>query len=167
MGNQTRRCPNGHVIPAEFIICPICHPSSTTKGEGNFHFSSPPTRAEVDFEATRVEELPTTLWDERCIKHGPLAGWLAITGGMLSGEAFRLFEGRNIIGSSSTCDIQIPDEGIETQHLSIRFSSGKWTLTDLDTDGGTSLNGKRIYRTELKDGDHIKIGKADFRIKML
>jgi pSer/pThr/pTyr-binding forkhead associated (FHA) protein len=40
-------------------------------------------------------------------------------------------------------------------------------ITDLDTDSRTFLNGKRIHRNELKDGDKIKIGKALLRIKML
>jgi pSer/pThr/pTyr-binding forkhead associated (FHA) protein len=92
---------------------------------------------------------------------------LAITEGTLSGEAFHLYEGRNIIGSSSLCDIQIPGEGIQTQHFSLRFSSGKWTLTDFDTDDGTYLNGERVSRAELKDGDNIRVGKAHLRIKTL
>ncbi len=159
-------CPSGHVIPAEFISCPICQPVST-KGIGEFESLSARTRVDVDLEATRVEELSTTLLDEKRVKEGPFCGWLAITEGTLSGETFYLYEGRNIVGSSSLCDIQLLDEGIQPQHLSLRFSSGKWTLTDLDTDEGTYLNGKRIYRIELKDGDHIRIGKANLRIKIL
>jgi len=92
---------------------------------------------------------------------------LAIRNGNLSGEAFHLYEGKNIVGSSSPCNIQIPDEEIQDQHLSIRFSSGKWMITDLDSDEGTFLNGKRIHRTELKDGDKIKIGKAALHLKIL
>jgi pSer/pThr/pTyr-binding forkhead associated (FHA) protein len=40
-------------------------------------------------------------------------------------------------------------------------------LTDLDSESGTFLNGKRVYRNELKDGDKIKIGKALLQIKIL
>jgi hypothetical protein len=162
MVSKTKMCPSGHVIPAESVTCPICHPSSIKRTEG-FNAPSALTRVDFDSEATRAEELGKTLLEEA----RPFGGWLAITDGNLSGEAFHLYEGRNIIGSSSPCDIPIPDEGIENRHLSIRFSSGKCTLTDLDTDEGTYLNGKRIYRAELKDGDHIRIGKANLRIKIL
>ncbi len=162
MASKTKMCPSGHVIPAEAVICPICHPGSIRGAEG-MDAPSALTRVDFDSEATRVEDLGKTLLEE----DRPFCGWLAITDGNLSGEAFHLYEGRNIIGSSSPCDIQIPDEGIQNQHFSIRFSSGHWTLTDLDSDAGTFLNGKQIHRAELKDGDKIKIAKAGFRIKIL
>jgi len=162
MASKTKMCPSGHVIPAEAVICPICRPTSV-KGTEGFDAPSALTRVDFDSEATRVEELGKTLLEE----DRPFFGWLAMTDGNLAGETFHLFEGRNIIGSSSPCDIQIPDEGVQNQHLSIRFSSGHRTLTDLDSDAGTFLNGKRIHRAELKDGDKIKIGKAGFCIKIL
>jgi len=125
------------------------------------------TRVDFDIEATRVE-LPPTLFEGKEAQEGkPFGGWLAMIEGNLKGEAFYLYEGRNLIGSSSQCDITILDEGVQNQHVSIRLSSGKWTLTDLDTDSGTFLNEKRVHRNELKDGDKIKIGKALLRIKML
>jgi hypothetical protein len=162
MASKTKMCPSGHVIPAGAVSCPICYPSSA-RGTGSLDGLSIQTRVDFDSEATRVEDLGKTLLEE----DRPFYGWLAIMDGNLSGEAFHLYGGRNIIGSSSLCEIRIPDEGIQNQHFSIRFSSGHWTLTDLDSDGGTFLNGKRIHRAELKDGDKIKIGKAGFCIKIL
>ena len=117
--------------------------------------------------ATRVETEPTLIEESRILKERPFFGWLAVVEGMLRGEAFHLYEGRNTIGSSSQCDISLPDEGIEDRHLSIRISPGQWMLTDLDSERGTFLNGKRVYRNELKDGDKIKIGKALLQIKIL
>jgi pSer/pThr/pTyr-binding forkhead associated (FHA) protein len=87
--------------------------------------------------------------------------------GGLQGEDFHLHEGRNIIGSSPPCEIRLQDEGVEDRHASIRFSSNQWILTDLDSENGTFLNGKRIYRHELKDGDKIIIGKSLLRVKTL
>ena len=120
------------------------------------------TRADFESEATRIESLPTLLKEEKT-----LMGWLAVIEGSCRGEGFRLYQGRNIVGSSSQCDIVVPDEGVQDRHLSIRCSKGKWVLTDLDSDGGTQLNGKRVYRTELSDGDKVKAGKVLFQIKML
>lgn len=162
MVSKTKMCPSGHVIPAEAVICPICQPGSVRGAEG-FDAASALTRVDFDSEATRVEEIGKALLEE----NKPFCGWLAVIDGNLSGEAFHLYEGRNVIGSSSPSDIQIPDEGVQNQHLSVRFSSGHWTLTDLDSDAGTFLNGKRVHRAELDDGDKIMIGKAGFRIKIL
>jgi hypothetical protein len=162
MVNKKRMCPSGHVIPAEAVICPICDPGSARGAEGMDALSAL-TRVDFDSEATRVEKMV----NPRSEESRPFCGWLAVMEGNLSGEAFHLYEGRNIIGSSSLCDIQIPDEGVQNQHLSVRFSSGHWTLTDLDSDAGIFLNGKRVHRAELDDGDKIMIGKAGFRIKIL
>ena len=160
MPNQTRICPKGHVIPIEQAICPFCQQGSLDLGE---------SETRVDFEPPTPpgEAMPTLFEGEQRPDKRPLTGWLAVFEGRLQGEAFRLYQGRNRVGSSSLCAIQIPDEGVQDQHLSIHFSKEGCILTDLDSEGGTFLNGKRAFRSEVKDGDKIKIGKAVFRIKML
>ncbi len=123
-------CPNGHIIPATSLICPICQRNLK----------------DLELPETRIQLEPE---------------------GSLQGEDFHLHDGRNIIGSSPPCEIQLQDEGIEDRHASIRFSSNQWTLTDLDSESGTFLNGKRVYRHEVKEGDKIMIGKSLLRVKML
>jgi pSer/pThr/pTyr-binding forkhead associated (FHA) protein len=110
---------------------------------------------------------PTLIEETQILKERSLSGWLAVIEGLLRGEAFHLYGGRTRIGSFPSCDIKIPDEGVQDQHASIRICSHEWMLTDLDSETGTFLNGKRIYRNELKDGDKIKIGKALLQIKIL
>jgi len=139
-------CPNGHIVPAQALFCPVCQKNLK----------------DLDLPETKVELEPVTSSEER-----PLCGWLVVLEGSLQGEDFHLYEGRNIVGSSPQCQIHLQDEGVQDQQASIRFSSNQWTVTDLDSDSGTFLNGKRIYRHELKDGDKIMIGRALLRIKML
>ena len=139
-------CPNGHIIPASSLICPICNKNLK----------------DLELPETKVALEPLAPSEGN-----PFCGWLVVLEGSLQGEDFHLHEGRNIIGSSPPCEIQLQDEGIEDRHTSIRFSSNQWTLTDLDSESGTFLNGKRIYRHELKDGDKIIIGKSLLRVKTL
>lgn len=139
-------CPNGHIIPASSLVCPICRRNLKD-------LELPDTRVELEITA------PSEGW--------PFCGWLVVLQGSLQGEDFHLHEGRNIVGSSPPCEILLQDEGIEDRHASIRFSSIQWTLTDLDSETGTFLNGKRIYPHEVKEGDKIMIGKSLLRVKML
>jgi hypothetical protein len=125
------------------------------------------TKPEFESMMNRIQTEPTMIEESRILKERPLFGWLAVIEGNLQGEAFHLYEGRNIVGSSPPCDISIPDEGVQNQHLSIRISPNRWMLTDFDTESGTFLNGKQIYRNELKDGDKIRVGKAVLQIKIL
>lgn len=145
MANQVI-CPNGHIIPSKALFCPVC--------QRNLKDS--------ELRETKVELEPVAPPGER-----PFCGWLVVLEGSLQGEDFHLYEGRNLIGSSPPCQIQLQDEGVEDRHASIRFSSNQWSLTDLDSEGGTFLNGKRIDRHELKDGDKIMMGRSLLRIKML
>jgi len=139
-------CPNGHVIPASSLVCPICRRNLK----------------DLELPETRVELEPTAPSEGR-----PFCGWLVVLEGSLQGEDFRLHEGINMIGSSPPCEILLQYEGIEGRHASIRFSSNQWILTDLDSESGTFLNGKRIYRHEVKEGDKIMIGKSLLRVKIL
>jgi hypothetical protein len=127
------------------------------------------SETQIEFESmmNRIQTEPTMIEESRILKERPLFGWLAVIEGILQGEAFHLYEGRNIVGSSPPCDIHIPDEGVQDRHLSIRISPNRWMLTDFDTESGTFLNGKQIDRNELKDGDKIRIGKAVLQIKIL
>jgi hypothetical protein len=127
-------CPNGHIIPASSVVCPICRRNLK----------------DLELPETKVELEPTAPPEGR-----PFCGWLVV------------LEGRNMIGSSAPCEILLQEEGIEDRHASIRFSSNQWILTDLDSESGTFLNGKRIYRHEVKEGDKIMIGKSLLRVKIL
>ena len=138
-------CPNGHVIPASSLVCPVCH------------------RNLKDLELPETE----IAFEPLLFSEAAFFGWLAVLEGSQQGEDFHLHVGRNRIGSSSSCEIRLRDEGIEDRHASIRFSSNQWFLTDLDSEGGTWLNGKRVYRHQLKDGDQIRVGKSLLRIKLL
>ena len=43
-------------------------------------------------------------------------------------------------------------------HASFRLKEGRLSITDLDTLGGTLVNDTPITKTDLQDGDLIKVG---------
>ena len=87
-----------------------------------------------------------------------ICGWLAIVEGPGRGKAFRIYEGKNIIGGNLDCDIVV--ESLEPHHFSIRCEGGIVIITDLDSDSGTHINGERILRKEVEN-DEIKITARD------
>ncbi len=94
-----------------------------------------------------------------------ICGWLAVIEGPSRGEAFRIFEGRNVVGSASDCDILLP--GLEPHHFSLRCTGGEVYITDYDTESGTYVNGEKILRVKLKDEDRIKAGAHVLAIKLV
>ncbi|CAI0378256.1 unnamed protein product [Linum tenue] len=56
----------------------------------------------------------------------------------------------------------IKDAGISSKHLAIDSESGKWTVEDLDSSNGTTLNSSQLpplQQHDLRDGDEIKLGE--------
>jgi pSer/pThr/pTyr-binding forkhead associated (FHA) protein len=66
-----------------------------------------------------------------------------------------------LIGRHPHNDIIVNDLGVSKQHAELRRSpSGRWSITDLNSHNGTFVNGTRVTRQELKDGDIIAIGRS-------
>lgn len=63
-----------------------------------------------------------------------------------------------IIGRSQDADIKVMDIKVSRNHCRIEARGDKFYVTDNKSRNGTFVNGEKIVSTELKDGDHIKIG---------
>lgn len=64
-----------------------------------------------------------------------------------------------ITGRQSTCDLPVADANISRQHAEFSWDGEGWTLRDLGSTNGTSVNGQRIGSSiKLQDGDRITLG---------
>lgn len=71
-----------------------------------------------------------------------------------------------IIGSSMEgTDYQINGTGISRRHLRFFRESGEIYCEDLDSTNGVKVNGRKIKKAVLHDGDCIKIGLEEFIFK--
>ncbi len=65
-----------------------------------------------------------------------------------------------LIGKASTsCDLSIKDKGISWEHAKIRPEEEGYVLYDLSSKTGVKVNGKKIKKKKLENGDRIKIGR--------
>jgi hypothetical protein len=75
------------------------------------------------------------------------------------GETVIKIEERVIdIGRSSENRIAIDDPNVSRQHAAIEEKNGRWTISDLESTNGTFVNGARIKKHVLRNGDTITIG---------
>jgi hypothetical protein len=105
---------------------------------------------------------------EQLISKRKLRGWLVSFDIEEFGIDFRIIEGRNSIGSASTCDITIKDNEISSMHALILCRKDKFLLSDEMSSNGTLLNGEDLTPREtyeLNDGDEIKVGQTLFLFK--
>jgi hypothetical protein len=70
-------------------------------------------------------------------------------------------ERRVVIGRSSDCDIQLSDANVSRRHAELRQEGPSYWIVDLGSTNGMEVNGKRVKRAKLKDGDTITLGSTE------
>jgi hypothetical protein len=76
------------------------------------------------------------------------------------GTRHQLSAGRNVIGRGTEADIRLPDTGVSRKHVDVVLENGTAVAEDLGSTNGTLVNGRRITRQPLSDGDVIRIGHS-------
>ena len=66
------------------------------------------------------------------------------------------------IGRKPGNDVVLKDPSVSGYHAKIRFEDDAYFPYDFATTNGTRVNGKRIYRKRIGDGDIIEIGGIAF-----
>lgn len=131
--------------------------------------SAAPPAQSVTSESTPAVGMTSDEARSRCInvQERVIIGCLfSISRGLL-GEIFPIYLGRNMIGSSSTCDITLKEGSVSDEHavLYVRCDDypGNCTLsiTDYGSYYGTSVNQKdcRYETLTVMDGDQLTIGR--------
>ena len=96
-----------------------------------------------------------------------VVGWIVAQNGNHRGEDFRIYDGKNILGTAADCDIVITDPFLSAKHCTIRHENGNFYVQDLDSMNGTFVNQKRCTKADLIDNDTIRLGRTEFKFKSL
>jgi predicted component of type VI protein secretion system len=65
-----------------------------------------------------------------------------------------------VLGRLPTCAIPIQEASVSREHAKIFLRDERYLLVDLNSANGTFVNGKRVTRAELADGDEVTLGSA-------
>ena len=84
---------------------------------------------------------------------------LRFVSGKYQGAVFPLREGREVIvGRSADVDLVLAEDLVSRRHARIAVEGGAVTLQDLGSTNGTFLNGQRVKKARLSEGDRILVG---------
>ena len=66
-----------------------------------------------------------------------------------------------VLGRSRACDVRVNDLNVSRRHAELRQEGATYWIVDLDSMNGTVVNGHRVERARLADGDRITLGSTE------
>ncbi|HWJ35716.1 MAG TPA: FHA domain-containing protein [Steroidobacteraceae bacterium] len=89
-----------------------------------------------------------------------------IDGEHSAGGAGHTLARRTRIGRAPGCELQIESSSVSRHHALVLVSSRDVIIEDLHSTNGVLVNGRKIARQPLNDGDVLTIGEAQFRLNL-
>jgi hypothetical protein len=68
---------------------------------------------------------------------------------------------RLVVGRLKACDICLDDVNVSREHAAFERDGGGWSIRDLGSTNSTIVNGQKVTRERLRDGDAIVIGVTE------
>lgn len=179
-------CENGHNYSSDFKECPFCPSKNLTETLIDDEKTALDVNSDQS-DKTQIDPtiqqpaLNSTTSDDKTIllTNNPsksksagrkLIGWLVTFDLNPNGTDYRLYEGKNLIGSSPNCDIIITAPSVSKKHCTILFRhiDNRLILKDELSTNGTFVNDVLIDdNITLKNDDNIKVGNITLKLKLI
>ncbi len=86
--------------------------------------------------------------------------YLVVLAGVSAGEMFKLQDDRTVVGRGTKVQIRLNDEGVSREHCAFEREGEKVIVADVGSTNGTYVNGIKVDRKELADGDKVMVGST-------
>lgn len=82
--------------------------------------------------------------------------------GVSAGRRFSLRVGRQTVGRRPGNDIVLDDLSVSASHAWIVNQQAEYAIMNTLSTNGTFVNGRRIHEAQLRHGDRVRFGQAEF-----
>jgi hypothetical protein len=82
-----------------------------------------------------------------------------------NGQQRTIDKRRIVIGRSRECDLQLADANVSRRHAELRQEGASFWIIDLDSTNGLEVNGRRLKRSKLEDGDRLTLGSTELTFR--
>ena len=72
-----------------------------------------------------------------------------------------------VFGRALENELPVMADSISGIHGQIRWTGGRWVLTDLGSTNGTFVNGRRVQQSPLSDGDMLQFGFVAAQVRVV
>ena len=79
----------------------------------------------------------------------------------VSGRTHEVTSPSVVLGRSREADVRVADVNASRRHAELRQEDSSYWIVDLGSTNGIEVNGKRVDRARLQDGDRITIGTTE------
>lgn len=90
---------------------------------------------------------------------------LFVLGGRAVGESIE-FDGEVVLGRDASCALVLTDRSISRRHARVSYDGLQWSVEDLDSRNGLRIDGERVERAILHDGDEFVLGDVPLRFRV-
>lgn len=97
---------------------------------------------------------------------GPYKGKLTAMTGVYAGKEFYLTEDVTTIGSIAGNTVVLQEQGVSKRHAGIKIEDMRFELADFGSTNGTHVNGAKVTKQFLRDGDEIRIGECKMKFSL-
>lgn len=99
------------------------------------------------------------------VQETPSGFALMFVAGQFRGGEMPLPEDREmLVGRDDSVELRLVEDGVSRVHAKLLASRGKVEVKDLSSTNGTYVNGKRVTRLDLKEGDKVLIGRSIMKV---
>jgi len=84
---------------------------------------------------------------------------LIITGGFGKPFRYEVEEGETVVGRETDTDLVLPNNSVSRKHAKLIRQGDSVSVEDLGSRNGVLVNGKRVEKAQLTDGDVLSIGR--------
>src|SRR5262249_16065346 len=92
---------------------------------------------------------------------------LVVAQGIHQGKVIPIQVSQFIIGRDEGCQLRPASQAISKRHCAILARGGRVYVRDFGSTNGTFVNDAQVTgEQEIKDGDHLKIGPLEFKVKV-
>jgi hypothetical protein len=118
------------------------------------HLAGNEIRITASFQQKKLIDTSTMPFEVKAAEENAPQGAFLIVAGT---QTFPL-QGHIVnIGRSPNNDLRLDDLKVSRSHAQLRAISGKYVIFDLDSTGGTFVNGQRVQQSQLYPGDVISL----------
>ena len=119
----------------------------------------PPSKAPVDDgdEPTQIGGVDRALLRAQSRRD---RAYLIVLAGENLGQMFPIRDNETVIGRAADASVRLKDDGVSRRHAKIIPKDGEVTVEDMKSANGTLVNGQRVERAVLHDGDKIQVGST-------